>query len=166
MASDGAELGDVEELQGAATEGGADEYLGAVVKFNRLFVDGGGGGDALDGGSDIGQCAVEGSGVFGQVVEVVEGEFDFTEFCLGVWQGSVDYTCVVVRGEEAGVEHAYGHVGGDAELTDLEDVVAGVRGVVQFFLGPVHAEADEVAGFVGYPIEVVDSPLGVCEEFS
>lgn len=166
MASDGAELGDVQQLQCAATEGGADEYLGAVVKFDRFFVDGGSCSQALDGGSDIGQCAVEGSGVFGQVVEVVEGEFDFPEFCLGIGQGSVDYTCVVVWCEEAGVEHAYGHVGGDAELTDLEDVVAGVRGVVQFLLSPVHAEADEVSGFVGYPIEVVDSPLGVCEEFS
>jgi len=97
---------------------------------------------------------------------VVEGELYFTELCLGIRQGSVDYTRVVVRGEEAGIEHANGHVGGYAELAHLEDVVAGVCGVVQFLLCPVHAEADEVAGFVGYPIEVVDSPLGVCEEFS
>ena len=97
---------------------------------------------------------------------MVEGELYFPEFCLGVWEGSVDYTRVVVRGEEAGIEHANGHVCRYAELAHFEDVVAGVRGVVQFLLSPVHAESDEVSGFVSYPVQIVDSPLGVCEEFS
>ena len=162
---DGTELGDVQQLHGAASQGCTDENLRPVVKLHGFFVYGGSCSQALDGGADLGQRAVLWRGVFRQVVEVVEGELYFPELCLGIGQGSVDYTRVVVRGEEAGIQHANGHVCGDAELAHFEYVVTGVCGVVQFLLSPVHAESDEASGFVGYPIKVVYSPLGVCEEF-
>lgn len=86
-------------------------------------------------------------------------EGDFCEFFFGFGEGAVDNAGMEVFVEEAGVEDEEGEVGGDAELADFEDVVAGVGVAVELLLGPVEAEADGVAVFVCYPIEVVEAPL-------
>lgn len=85
---DGTEFGDVEELEGAASVGGSDEDLGAVVEFEASFREDGFLGVWLellfDACADGCELCIEWRGVGWEVVEVLEGEADFGEFFLGV----------------------------------------------------------------------------------
>ena len=155
---DGAKLGDVEELEGTTAEGGADVDVGAVVEDGFFCFDVGALGYGFDVGADFGEGDIEGRGVERDVVEVVESKLDFLQFCFRVWQGAVDDTCLEVWSEEAGVEDEEGDEGGDTELAHLQDIVAGVLGLVEFELSPVGFEADGAAGFIGNPIEVGEAP--------
>lgn len=144
----------MEELECAATEGGADVDAGAVVEggvfraYVCIF------GFFLYVGSDGCESEVKRGGVFWNVVETLEGEFYFFELGFGIRQGAVNDTCFEVVGEEAGVEDEHGDEGGDAELTDFQDVVSEVLGFVELELCPVGLEADGSACFVGYPVQV------------
>lgn len=88
------------------------------------------------------------------MVEALEGELYFFQLGFGIRQGAVNDTGLEVVGEEAGVEDEHGDECGDAELADLEYVVAEVFGFVELELCPVGLEADSAACFVGYPVQV------------
>lgn len=93
-----------------------------------------------------------------------EGEGDFSDFFLGIGEGFIYDGGVPVGVEEHGVQDVDGDEGGDAELADFEDGVAGVHGFKEFPLRPVHVEADAFAVFVEDPIEVVEASFPVFEE--
>ncbi len=163
---DVAELGDVEELEGAAAGGGGCDDGGAVgeadfVAFGGEVFDFTGGGDGaeaiLDEATDFGEFDVSGRGVGREVVEVIVGEGDFGDFGAGVVEFAIDDGGLEVGGEEAGVEDEEGDVGGDAELADFEDEVAGVGGVVEGELSPVHGEALKGAVFVDDPVKGIEA---------
>lgn len=144
----------MEELECATTECGPDVDAGAVEECCVFSADVGVFGFFLYVCSDGCESEVEGGGVFGNVVEALEGEFYFFELGFGIRQGAVDDTCFEVVGEEAGVEDEHGDEGGDAELAYFEDVVSEVLGFVELELCPVGLESDSAACFVGYPVEV------------
>lgn len=85
----GAELGDVEELEGATTEGGADVDVGAVEEGGFLGFNFGALGGVFNFGTDFCESVVERGRVGRQEVQMLEGEFDFFEFGFGIWQGAV-----------------------------------------------------------------------------
>ena len=89
---------------------------------------------------------------------MVEGEFDFGEFCFSVRHGAVYDAGAEVWGEDAGVQDEDGDEGGDAELAYFEDVVAGVAVFVEVQLRPVGFETDGSPCFVGYPVKVGEPP--------
>lgn len=173
VCSDGAELGDVEHLESVASVGTADVDGGAVGEGD-FFLPEGSERDSiiilLDGemflelSAEGSELAVEWGWVVRQVVEVLVSEGDFAEFFLCLREGAVDNAGVEIFGEEAGIEDEEGEVSGDAELADLENVVAGVAVAVEVLLRPVEAKADGVAVFVGYKVEVIEPPLLVGEE--
>lgn len=110
VCSDGAELGDVEHLEGIASVGASDMYGGAVGEGD-FFLPKGSEGDSifilLDGevflelSAEGSELAVEGCGVVRQVVQVLVSEGDFAEFFLCLREGAVDNAGVEVFGEEA-----------------------------------------------------------------
>lgn len=77
-------------MQGAASVAGGDVDAAAVAEVDFSLFDV----DAVvvffEHGSYLGEFAFKGGGVFGEVVEVLVGVFDFFEFAGGVWQGAVD----------------------------------------------------------------------------
>lgn len=108
---------------GAVREG--DFFLPECSEGDSIFV-------LLDGevflelSAEGSELAVEGGGGVGQVVKVLVSEGDFAELFFGFREGAVDNASVEVFCKQAGVEDEEGEVGGDAELADFEDVVAGV----------------------------------------
>lgn len=164
MGGDGSELGDVEDLEGAAAQGGGGVDGGAVGEFYVGLGEGCAFHFLFNHFSDGGEEAVFFRRGVREVVEVVKGEVHFVHFLFCFGPGAVDDAAGDVGGEEGGVQFQYGGEGGDAELADLEDVIAVVEVVVEFFLGPVHAEAPGSGVFVQNPVEVVEPPLAVGKE--
>lgn len=166
MDGDAAELGDVQQLEGSASQGCADGDGGAVGKDDFAGFEAYAAVVVFDHASNGGGVAVGVSCFFGDGVEVFKGKADFVEFGTGVFEGFVDDAGLVVRREEAAVEHQQGHVGRDAELAHFEDVVAGVGALVQFSLRPVELEALAFAVFVDDLVQVVDPGGWVAEDGS
>lgn len=164
MGGDDSQLRDVEDLKGAAAQGGGGVDGGAVGEFYVGLGEGGAVHLVLDHFSDGGKEAVFFRGVIREVVEVVKGEVHFVHFFLGFRSSAVDDAAGDVGGEEGGVEFQYGGEGGDAELAHFQDVIAVVEVVMEVFLRPVHVKALNSGVLVQNPVQVVDPPFAVGKE--
>lgn len=164
VGGDGTQLGDVEDLQGAASKGGAGVDGGAVREFRRRVGEGCCLHFFLNHAADGSDEAVFFGGGVREVVEVVEGEAHFFHFLFCLRAGAVDDAAGDVGGEERSVQLQDGDEGGDAQLAHLEDVVSVVEVVVEFFLRPVHCKARDLAVLVHDPVEVVKPPLALGEK--
>lgn len=154
----------MKDLEGASAQGGACVNGGTVGEVGVGIGEGNACHFLFDHAADGGDHAFCLRGGVGEIVEVVEGEVHFIHFLFRLGACAVDDAAGDVGGEEGSIEFQECGEGGDAELADFEDVVAGMEMVVEFFLRPVHGETADKAVLIHDPVEVVEPPLAVGEE--
>ncbi len=164
VGGNGSQFRDMENLKGAAAQGGGGIDSGAVREFDIGLGEGRPFHLVLDQGADQGDEAVPFRGVFRKVVQVVESEVHLVHLLFRLRASAVDDAAGDVGGEEGGVQLQDGGKGGDAELAHFQDVVAVVELVVEFFLRPIHTETLEQPLLINDPVEVVETPLAVIEQ--
>ena len=140
-------LGNVEDLQGAATVRGADIHPAAVGPLQGLL----GVGDQRDGGLD-------------RFRQAVVGEPDLVELLLRVGEGDVDDTGLGVRRPQTGVEDEHGDQRREPALPVLEDDVQPPHCFPKARLALVHPERHNLAGLVGDPVQIVHAPVAIGEQ--